>query len=81
MESFTSAQLSIHDKPCGILNVDGFFDDLLGLVPPRHRPRLHPGRQVEALVISDDVDELLDALVARTTIRSRPGRGHSTYAT
>ena len=32
MESVTWAQLGIHDKSCGILNVDGFFDDLLGFV-------------------------------------------------
>ena len=32
MESVTWAQLGIHDKRCGILNVDGFFDDLLVFV-------------------------------------------------
>ena len=49
MESVTWAQLGIHDKRCGILNVDGFFDDLLGFVAPRGRPRVHqgaPGRRV-----------------------------------
>ena len=32
MESVTWAQLGIHDKPCGILNVDGFYDGLFGFV-------------------------------------------------
>ena len=32
MESVTWAQLGIHDKPCGILNVNGFYDDLLVFV-------------------------------------------------
>ena len=61
MESVTWAQLGIHDKRCAILNVDGFFDDLLVFV--RHAvARVSSGAQVEPLVISDDVDELLDAL-------------------
>jgi hypothetical protein len=64
MESVTWAQLGIHDKSCGILNVDGFFDDLLAFV--RHAVGLGfiKARQVEALIVSDDVDELLRGLVA-----------------
>ena len=66
MESVTWAQLGIHDKPCGILNVDGFFDDLLAFVRHAVDHGFIRERQVEALVISDDVDELLDALVGST---------------
>ena len=29
IEILTWAQLNFHDKPCGVLNVAGFFDDLL----------------------------------------------------
>src|ERR1019366_6008749 len=29
LETVTWVHLRIHDKPCGILNVDGFFDHLL----------------------------------------------------
>ncbi len=67
MESVTWAQLGIHDKPCGILNVDGFFDDLLVFVRHAVDQGFIRERQVEALVISDDVDELLDALVGTTS--------------
>jgi uncharacterized protein (TIGR00730 family) len=62
MESVTWAQLGIHDKPCGILNVDGFFDDLLVFVRHAVVQGFIKARQVEALVISDDVDDLLTAL-------------------
>jgi hypothetical protein len=31
-EMLTWAQLKIHEKPCGILNCLGFFDDLLGFL-------------------------------------------------
>ena len=84
MESVTWAQLGIHDKPCGILNVDGFFDGLLVFVRHAVDQGFIRDRQVEALVISGDVGELLDAIVDRslsvkalsppTTIRVEPGR-------
>jgi uncharacterized protein (TIGR00730 family) len=66
MESVTWAQLGIHDKPCGILNVDGFFDDLLGFVRHAVAQGFIKARQVDALVISDDVDDLLTALAGST---------------
>ena len=69
MESVTWAQLGIHDKPCGILNVDGFFDDLLVFVRHAVDRGFIRDHQVEALVISHDADELLDALVGTTRDR------------
>jgi hypothetical protein len=63
MESVTWAQLGIHDKPCGILNVSGFFDDLLVFVRHAVDQGFIKGRQVDALVVADGVDELLDGLV------------------
>ena len=43
--------------------MDGFFDDLLGFVRHAVAQGFIKARQVDALVISDDVDELLTALV------------------
>ena len=61
-EMLTWAQLGLHRKPCGLLNVDGYYDPLLALfdravterfVRPVHR----------ALVLEDrDPDRLLDRL-------------------
>jgi uncharacterized protein (TIGR00730 family) len=31
-EVYTWAQLGLHDKPCGVLDVDGYWDDLGGLL-------------------------------------------------
>jgi uncharacterized protein (TIGR00730 family) len=62
MESVTWAQLGIHDKLCAILNVEGFFDDLLVFVRHAVDRGFIKARQLDALVISDDVDSLLDAL-------------------
>ncbi len=53
VESFTWAQLQFHAKPCGLLNVDGYYDYLIafldnastqGFIRPAHREML----QVEA---------------------------------
>ena len=63
MESVTWAQLGIHDKRCGILNVDGFFDDLLAFLGHAVAQGFIKSRQIDALAISDAADELLDALV------------------
>ena len=73
MESVTWAQLGIHDKRCAILNVDGFFDDLLVFVRHAVAQGFIRTRQFEALVISDDVDELLDGLehAARDPLSTR----------
>ena len=64
LEVLSWAQLSIHKKPCALLEVDGFFDPLLGLfnravedgfVYPDHR----------SLVLSgDEPGALLDAMAA-----------------
>lgn len=32
IEIITWGQLRFHDKPCGLLNVDGYFDHLLGFL-------------------------------------------------
>jgi hypothetical protein len=66
MESVTWAQLGIHDKRCGILNIEGFFDDLLVFVRHAVAQGFIKQHQVDALVVSDDGDVLLDALVSGT---------------
>jgi uncharacterized protein (TIGR00730 family) len=63
MESVTWAQLGLHDKRCGILNVDGFFDDLLGFVDHAVAERFIKATQVDRLIVSKDPESLLDALV------------------
>ena len=61
-EVLTWAQLGIHNKPCGLLNVDGFYDTLLefmdhivaeGFLRPVYR-----GLAIQA----GEVDELLDRM-------------------
>jgi uncharacterized protein (TIGR00730 family) len=63
MESVTWAQLGLHDKRCGILNVDGFFDDLLTFVEHAVDGGFIKARSVEGLIVAKDAEELLDALL------------------
>ena len=63
MESVTWAQLGLHDKRCGILNVDGFFDELLDFLGHAVGQGFIKARSVEGLVVAKDAEELLDALV------------------
>ena len=62
MESVTWAQLGIHDKPCGILNVDGFYDHLLTFLEHAVEMGFIKGHQIESLVVTSDMDALLDNL-------------------
>ena len=60
-EAYTWWQLGLHDKPCGLLNVDGYFTGLLTFLdhmvateflPARHRAGLHVARTPAALLES-----------------------------
>ena len=58
-EAVTWSQLQYHDKPCGLLNVNGFFDPLLaylahasdeGFIRPLHRDLVQQAAEPAALV-------------------------------
>jgi uncharacterized protein (TIGR00730 family) len=62
-EFLTWAQLGLHKKPCGLLNVEGYFDPLLalfdravddGFLHPKHR---------SMLITADDPERLLEEMV------------------
>ena len=62
LEVLSWAQLGIHGKPCGLLDVDGYYEPLAtlfdeavreGFVPPHHR---------SLVLMERDPDSLLDAM-------------------
>ncbi|VFN02133.1 MAG: hypothetical protein BECKG1743D_GA0114223_108271 [Candidatus Kentron sp. G] len=64
MELVTWAQIGSHKKPCGLINVAGYFDGLLsfldqavseGFLEPEHR---------EMLLVSEDPEEMLERMAA-----------------
>jgi uncharacterized protein (TIGR00730 family) len=67
MESVTWVQLGIHDKRCGILNVDGFFDRLLQFLEHAVDMDFIQRRQLDRLTVAADVDHLLTAVAAPLT--------------
>ena len=70
LESVTWTQLGLHDKRCGVLNVDGFFDGLLAFFAHAVENGFIRRKQFDALVVSDDVDMLLEAVVSSVTRRT-----------
>lgn len=64
MEVWTWAQLGIHRRPVGLLNVDGYYDGLLTFVNHAAREGFVREGHRALLVVSDTPEELLDALEA-----------------
>jgi uncharacterized protein (TIGR00730 family) len=62
MESVTWAQLDLHAKPIGILNVAGYFDELLAFVEGARRAGFIPAPHGEILTVCYDATALVDAL-------------------
>jgi uncharacterized protein (TIGR00730 family) len=62
MEAVTWVHLGIHDKPCGVLNVEGFFDHLLRFLTHAVSMEFIPAPLVNDLIVSDDPATLLEAL-------------------
>ena len=71
-EAVTWAQLSIHQKPIGLLNVAGYFDPLLamvdravaeGFVQPRYRQLINSANDIKTLLDAFAQHEPLPGLV------------------
>jgi len=70
-EMITWGQLGLHQKPSGLLNIAGYYDDLLrfldhavaeGFIKPKHR---------SSVLIASDPDQLLDQFVQHEPPRSQ----------
>lgn len=55
-EIFTWGQLGLHQKPCGLLNVNGYFDPLLAMFDQMERERFMQPKY-RSMVIADDTPE------------------------
>lgn len=61
-EILTWSQLGIHDKPCGLLDVDGYFLPLRSAVEHAIAEGFIPEAHRDLLLIEEEVGALLDAL-------------------
>ena len=59
-EMLTWAQLGFHDKPCGLLNIDGYYDGLIGFLENSFTEQFVNELYRPMLMTSDDPDSLLD---------------------
>ncbi len=64
LEMITWAQLGIHRKPIGLLNVAEYFDPLLALIDGGIHEQFIRAEYRELFVVADDPDVLLERLAA-----------------
>ncbi len=65
-EAVTWAQLRLHDKPCGLLNVEGFFDPLIAYLDRAVREGFLKLRHRALVTHDSDPGRLLDRLLNGT---------------
>jgi uncharacterized protein (TIGR00730 family) len=63
-EVVTWTQLGVHVKPCGILNVNGFFDPLLAQIAQAAEQRFLRPDHRGLVIVEQDPDRLIDRLGA-----------------
>lgn len=61
-EMITWAQLGLHKKPIAVLNIDGFYNDLIKLVQTMVDKGFLKQVNRDMLLINDNIDELLEMM-------------------
>lgn len=63
-EVFTWSQLGYHTKPCGLLNVNGFFDPLITMLDHTIEQGFMNKDYREMIIVASNPNELLDKMEA-----------------
>lgn len=63
-EALTWAQLSLHTKPCGLLNVRGYFDHLIRFIDHAVEERFIDAVHRTLMLVDDSSEALLDKLAS-----------------
>jgi uncharacterized protein (TIGR00730 family) len=61
-EIFTWLQLGLHSKPIGLLNINHFYDDLIGLLENMVRKGFLSMENYELLLVDKDIDQLIQKM-------------------
>jgi hypothetical protein len=72
-EIWTWRQLGYHDKPVGILNVEGYYDGLLGFLDHSVREAFMGEWQMQLVQVGTDADTLLQSLLEESLRKPRGG--------
>lgn len=70
-EVWTWAQLGVHDKPCGLLNIAGYFDGLLAFIDGAVRERFVRDAHRAMLIVEEDPRMLLERFASYEPPRVR----------
>jgi uncharacterized protein (TIGR00730 family) len=62
-EIWTWAQLGIHDKPCGLLNVNGYFDPLISFLDRAVSEQFVRPAVRSLLLVDSEPEELLKRFI------------------
>ncbi|MEM8897028.1 MAG: TIGR00730 family Rossman fold protein [Bacteroidota bacterium] len=65
-EILTWAQLGLHQKPIGILNIDGYFDGLLSFVDTMVKEGYLVAQNSKMILVDDDPKKLLEKMATYT---------------
>jgi len=63
-EVVTWRQLGLHEKPCALLNINGYFDHFLTMLEHAQREGFIAARTMERLIVRNEVTRLLEVLAA-----------------
>jgi uncharacterized protein (TIGR00730 family) len=61
-EIITWLQLGLHSKPIGLLNINGFYDDLIKLIENMVKKGFVAMEDYELLLVDSDIGNLLDKM-------------------
>ncbi len=70
-EVWTWRQLGYHDKPIGLLNLDGYYDAMLAFLRSGVQHGFMSDWQMDLVRVGTDAPTLLDGLVEAATVASR----------
>ncbi|AVR43884.1 TIGR00730 family Rossman fold protein [Christiangramia fulva] len=62
-EIVTWAQLGLHKKPIGLLNINGFYDDLLKMLHKMNEKELLKKENLDILLVADNFEELFEKMI------------------
>lgn len=68
-EVLTWSQLGLHSKPCGVLNIEGYYDPLLALFERAVQDRFLGAEHQDLVLAETDVNALLDRVASYQPVR------------
>lgn len=73
-ETSAWSQLGLHDKPIGVLNVNGFYDSLIVLINHLAKEGFAQEKYADSLIVESDPKEMLRRLRIAATPEEKPAK-------